>query len=176
MASTSPKVAVGILLVTALFGAHLLASANRAHTPRTGGDHQRADSVERSDASTTVSSVPSSGLDFVSVSRVVAGGCCGIRDLHVSKNAAIRDGVQRIAVDVSAGFYNPSVIKLKAGIPTEITFGRSDGCTRVVQSSDLHFKEDLRAGSKTIKLKRLVAGTYEFACGMDMVAGKIEVQ
>jgi plastocyanin domain-containing protein len=85
-------------------------------------------------------------------------------------------GIQRIAVDVSQGGYNPNEIVLKAGIPAEITFGQSSGCTAVVQSSDLGFEEDLTGGPKTVKLDGLAAGTYAFACGMSMVHGTIVVR
>ena len=61
-------------------------------------------------------------------------------------------------------------------MPAEITFGQSSGCTGVVQSADLGFNEDLSAGPKTVKLKGLKAGTYGFACGMNMVQGTIVVQ
>lgn len=84
-------------------------------------------------------------------------------------------GVQKISVDVSQG-YNPNEIVLKAGIPAEITFGQSSGCTAVVQSTDLGFEEDLTTGPKTVKLQGLAAGTYAFACGMDMVRGTIVVK
>jgi uncharacterized protein len=84
-------------------------------------------------------------------------------------------GVQKIAVDVSQG-YNPNEIALKAGVPAEITFSQSSGCTAVVQSKDLGFEEDLTTGPKTVKLQGLATGTYAFACGMDMVHGTIIVK
>ncbi len=88
--------------------------------------------------------------------------------------AVIENGVQKISVEV--GFeYSPSVIRLKAGVPAEITFGEGQGCTAVVQSQQLGFEEDLSTGAKTVKLQGLQPGTYGFACGMDMVRGQIIV-
>ena len=84
--------------------------------------------------------------------------------------------VQTIAVDLSTGVYAPNVIKLKAGVPTEITFGQSSGCTAVVQSKDLGFSEDLTAGPKTVKIGAMEPGTYAFSCGMEMVFGKVLVE
>jgi plastocyanin domain-containing protein len=72
--------------------------------------------------------------------------------------------------------YNPNTIKLKAGVPAEITFSQAQGCTQVVQSTDLGFSEDLSAGPKTVKLQGLQPGTYAFSCGMNMVFGKIVVE
>ena len=89
--------------------------------------------------------------------------------------ATVSDGIQKISVEVS-GSYNPSTIELKSGIPAEITFGQSSGCTAVVQSTDLGFEEDLTSGPKTVKLPALKPGTYGFACGMNMVQGQIVVK
>jgi cytoskeletal protein RodZ len=90
--------------------------------------------------------------------------------------APVTSSVQKIAVDLSSGSYNPSVLKLKAGVPAEITFGQSSGCTGYVQSADLGFQADLTGGPQTVKLPGLEPGTYGFACGMGMVTGRIVVQ
>jgi plastocyanin len=84
--------------------------------------------------------------------------------------------LQTISVSVGASGYDPNVIKLKAGVPAEITFGQSQGCTGIVQSSDLGFQADLTGGPQTVKLAALQPGTYGFACGMGMVSGQIVVQ
>lgn len=113
----------------------------------------------------------------------VGGGCCatsssrqGAAAIGGTEGAAVvSGGVQRIDVEV-LGSYRPSTIVLQSGIPAEITFGQSDGCTAVVRSRDLGFEEDLTAGPKTVKLAALAPGTYGFACGMDMVRGEIIVK
>jgi plastocyanin len=84
--------------------------------------------------------------------------------------------VQKISVDVSKGYYDPSTIELKAGVPAEITFSQSGGCTAQVQSQDLGFSADLSQGPATVKLPALTPGTYGFACGMNMVFGTIVVK
>jgi sulfite exporter TauE/SafE/plastocyanin domain-containing protein len=101
--------------------------------------------------------------------------CAPAASQKTQGTAEASGGVQKIAVDVSQG-YNPNEIVLKAGVPAEITFGQSSGCTAVVQSKDLGFEEDLTTGPKTVKLQGLATGTYAFACGMDMVRGTIVVQ
>ena len=103
-------------------------------------------------------------------------GCCGGGGAPVEGAAVVEGDVQKIDIDLSTGSYNPNVIKLKAGVPAEITFGQSGGCTASVQSSDLGFNEDLTSGPKTVKLQGLAAGTYNFACGMNMVTGQIVVE
>lgn len=107
-----------------------------------------------------------------------ACACCGgSGSSEPVEGAASVDGdVQRVNVDLSTGSYNPNVIKLVPGIPTEITFGQSSGCTAQVMSKDLGFFEDLTAGPVTVKLPALQPGTYEFSCGMEMVFGSIVVE
>ena len=106
-----------------------------------------------------------------------AGGCgCGGSGEAIEGTAVLDDdGVQRIAVDASSG-YDPNVIVLLPGVPTEITFGESFGCTAQVMSADLGFYEDLQSGPKTITLGPLEPGTYDFSCGMEMVFGQIMVE
>lgn len=109
------------------------------------------------------------------------GGCCGggaqaPASAAQPKTATVTGGVQKISVDVSKGYYDPSTIVLKAGVPAEITFSQSSGCTAQVVSEDLQFSEDLSAGPKNVKLPALRAGTYKFHCGMNMVFGTITVQ
>jgi plastocyanin domain-containing protein len=99
------------------------------------------------------------------------------RLVHPVEGAAtVEGGVQKVTVNVGASGYEPNVVKLKAGVPTEITFGQSQGCTGTVQSQDLGFQADLTSGPQTVKLAALQPGTYGFACGMGMVTGQIVVQ
>lgn len=109
------------------------------------------------------------------------GGCCGSgaqapAEALAPKAAEIAGGIQKISVDVSQGYYNPGTIELKAGVPAEITFSQSGGCTGYVQSGELGFAEDISGGAKTVKLDNLQPGTYGFACGMNMVTGTIVVK
>ena len=110
-----------------------------------------------------------------------SGGCtcCGSATPAgpaTTGQATTAGAVQKISVDVSKGYYDPSMIELRAGVPAEITFSRSSGCTAQVQSKDLGFSADLTQGPATVKLPALSAGTYGFACGMNMVFGTIVVK
>lgn len=106
-----------------------------------------------------------------------AGGGCGAGTGETIEGSAVldSDGVQRITVDTSAG-YSPNLIRLAAGVPTEITFGQGAGCFAEVKSNDLGFYADLTAGPKTVSIPPLEPGIYGFECGMDMVFGSILVQ
>lgn len=90
--------------------------------------------------------------------------------------AITQGGVQRVSVDVSRGYYEPSVVTLAQGVPAEVTFSQSSGCTAQVMSNDLGFFEDLRDGAATVALPALSKGEYSFSCGMAMVFGTIVVQ
>ena len=83
--------------------------------------------------------------------------------------------MQKITVNVT-NVYNPNVVYLKAGVPSELTFSGGQGCTVKVQSQTLGFAEDISAGPATVKLQALQPGTYPFACSMNMVHGKVVVQ
>ena len=77
---------------------------------------------------------------------------------------------------MSKGYYGPSNITLKAGIPTEITFSQGSGCTGYVQSADLGFQLDISSGPQTARIEALQPGEYSFYCGMQMVYGKVVVK
>lgn len=168
---TLRMVIIGALVVGAFFGAFRIASAVNDDSVRAAGNGAAA-----------VKSDPTAGASADSGTPACA--CCGtgqptvdgVSGDKVEGQAAVTGNVQTLAVDLSTGTYSPNVIKLKAGVPAEITFGQSSGCTGVVQSQDLGFQEDLSAGPATVKLAALEAGTYSFSCGMEMVYGKIVVE
>lgn len=155
-------VAIALLVVASFLGAYKYAQAQGA---------QGASPA----AAATVGGVAQAGGSG-GAGAAGGGSCCGGGGgAPVTGSALLKGGVQKINVSVQGG-YSPNVIQLKAGVPTEITFGQSSGCTSIVQSSQLNFSEDLSAGPKTVKLAGLQPGTYGFACGMGMVQGQIVVQ
>ena len=109
-----------------------------------------------------------------------AGGCscCGDSGSGETIEGAATfddDGVQRISVDASNG-YDPNVIVLASGVPTEITFSEGYGCMAQVMSAELGVYEDLQSGPRTVTLEPLEPGTYGFSCGMEMIFGQIVVE
>jgi len=170
--STMRLVVIGALVVGAFFGAYRIASAVSGRSAGTAGPTGVA------------AGSPTGAIGGASGSDTPACSCCGtgqptengVSGTEAAGTATVEGDVQRIAIDLSTGIYSPNVIKLKAGVPAEITFGQSSGCTAVVQSRDLGFQEDLTAGAKTVKLGALEPGTYAFSCGMEMVFGKIVVE
>ncbi len=169
---------IAVLIGGAFFGAYSFASARNA-----GGEAStNALNVGTGATQATVAA----GSSDAAGSDSAAGGCacCGSTAPtedgvtgDKAEAAAVVDGdVQKIEVDVSQGFYQPNIIKLKAGVPAEITFGKSAGCTAQVLSEELGFFEDLSAGPRTVRVDDPKAGEYAFSCGMQMVFGKVVVE
>lgn len=97
---------------------------------------------------------------------------------EVSSAAASEvDGVQKIEIVVDGG-YKPEVIRLKAGVPAEITFLRksSSNCFDEVLLPDFGQQAKLPVNTPyTFNLNPVKAGSYTYSCGMHMFFGKIEV-
>jgi len=173
-------VLVAGLLIAAFFGAFKFASA------RGGQGAASLTGATRSSGQFAGAGQPAAAGGSSSGNAVAAGGCSccdsggqatsnGVTGAVVEGRAQVTGGVQAIAVKVGTT-YSPNVIRLKSGIPAEITFGQGGGCTAQVMSKDIGFSEDLSAGPKVIKLPAMKPGEYSFSCGMGMVFGKIVVE
>jgi hypothetical protein len=104
------------------------------------------------------------------------GGCRGGgTSTPVSGTATTQRGAQLLSVAVGAAGFTPNVLQLQAGVPAEITFSQSTGCTARVLSEDLGFDVDLTKGPQVARLPALDEGTYAFSCGMRMVYGSVVV-
>jgi Cu+-exporting ATPase len=91
--------------------------------------------------------------------------------------AELGEGVQKIAVMVKGG-YSPDLIHVRQGVPLEIEFDRRESgeCTNRVVFADLGVNAGLPAHAKTtVRLRPDRAGTFGFACGMNMVHGTLIV-
>lgn len=169
------NVVIALLVLVAFFAAYRFAQASWG-SPRAGSVNVGANTGAGTGAGASAGAgAGGAGAAACSCCAAGASGGSGASASGTRGAATVSDGIQRISVEVS-GNYNPSTIELKSGIPAEITFGQSSGCTAVVQSSDLGFQEDLTSGPKTVKLPALKPGTYGFACGMNMVQGQIVVK
>jgi Cu+-exporting ATPase len=91
--------------------------------------------------------------------------------------AAVSDGVQRVQVTVRGG-YNPNVVQVRQGIPVEIEFDRQEtgDCSSRVVFPDLHLSAALPAHQRTtVRFTPEQAGSFGFACGMNMISGTLVV-
>ncbi|MFI9201610.1 heavy metal translocating P-type ATPase [Streptomyces sp. NPDC053048] len=95
-----------------------------------------------------------------------------------ARAATVEGGVQRAEVTVRGG-YSPDVIMLRQGIPAELVFDRQETgeCTSRVVFPDLHVSAALPAFTRTtVRLEPDRAGSFGFACGMNMIRGTLLVE
>ena len=99
----------------------------------------------------------------------------GPRKAHTAQLAG---GVQRLEVTVRGG-YSPEVIRLRQGVPAELTFDRQESgdCTSRVVFPDLQVSAALPAYQRTtVRLDPARPGTFGFACGMNMIHGTLIIE
>ena len=86
--------------------------------------------------------------------------------------------VQTATVKVGPAGYTPSTLTLKAGVPAEITFLRTEpgGCVEQVLLPELGVARDLPLNLPVKVTFTPRKGTLTFTCGMKMVRGTILVR
>ena len=87
-------------------------------------------------------------------------------------------GVQEINVTVKGG-YSPDVIVVKRGRPVRLNFYREEtaSCSDRVVFGDFGIGRDLPAFRTTpVEFTPREAGEFTFACGMNMLRGKLVVE
>src|SRR5262249_5193365 len=95
-----------------------------------------------------------------------------------ARNAEIQGGVQRATVTVRGG-YSPDVVRVRQGVPVELTFDRQESgdCTSRVVFPDFQVSAALPAYQRTaVRLDPAHAGEFGFACGMNMIHGTLLVE
>ncbi|MDN6783451.1 MAG: cupredoxin domain-containing protein, partial [Bifidobacterium mongoliense] len=86
-------------------------------------------------------------------------------------------GVQHIDIVVKGG-YSPSTIQVRAGVPVRLAFDRRENgeCSSHVVFPDFGIDRTLTAFQATVvEFTPDTPGTYEFACGMNMLHGTLIV-
>jgi P-type Cu+ transporter len=92
--------------------------------------------------------------------------------------AVLAGGVQRLEVTVRGG-YSPEVIRVRQGVPVELTFDRQESgdCTSRVVFPDFRVSAALPAWQRTtVRLDPGEPGESGFACGMNMIHGTLIVE
>jgi plastocyanin domain-containing protein len=87
-------------------------------------------------------------------------------------------GTQEVTITVEGG-YSPSVVRVRKGQPVRLIFDRKEKspCSDEVVISEYGVRRFLKPFEKTaIDVTPTKAGSYEFACGMSMLRGRIEVE
>jgi plastocyanin domain-containing protein len=86
---------------------------------------------------------------------------------------------QTIAISVTSDGFVPAEVKAKAGQPLKLVVTRQveRTCATEIVMKDLGVNQPLPLGKPvTIKVTPKKPGAYRFACGMDMIAGVLNVE
>jgi len=92
-------------------------------------------------------------------------------------SAEVMGNIQKVQIIVEGG-YKPETIRLKAGVPAELTFLRksASSCFDEVLLPDFGKQAALPVNEPyTLIIKPDKPGTFTYSCGMHMFFGKIEV-
>lgn len=87
--------------------------------------------------------------------------------------------IQNVTINLTERDYRPSSFRLRKGIPARLTFIRKteDECGGEIVFPTLNIRRTLPLNEAvTISFTPRKAGTFSFACGMDMLHGKLIVQ
>lgn len=93
-------------------------------------------------------------------------------------SATTSNGVQQQRIIVKGG-YSPSTIHVVAGTPVHLVFDRQEhsACSEELVIPHFGVRRKLPAHQQTsIDFTPTKPGTFEFACGMNMLKGKIVVE
>ncbi|HEU0300809.1 MAG TPA: cupredoxin domain-containing protein [Longimicrobium sp.] len=95
-----------------------------------------------------------------------------------ARAAAGTGGVQEVTIAVLGG-YSPSQVRVKKGTPVRLVFDRQEtsSCSEEIVIPGFGIRRFLPAFQKTVvEISPEKAGTYDFACGMSMLHGKLIVE
>jgi P-type Cu+ transporter len=93
-------------------------------------------------------------------------------------SAEVIGDVQEIKVTVKGG-YSPDLVRVRQGVPLRIVFDRQESgeCTSRVVFPDFALNQPLPAYAQTaVELVPDRAGEFGFACGMNMIHGRLVVE
>ncbi|HVA08395.1 MAG TPA: cupredoxin domain-containing protein, partial [Acidimicrobiales bacterium] len=96
---------------------------------------------------------------------------------RTARQAEVRGRVQEVAIVVKGG-YSPDLIRVLQGVPLRLVFDRQEGsdCTSRVVFPDFQVSKTLPAFQKTaVEFTPDRVGEFQFACGMNMVHGRLIV-
>ncbi len=92
--------------------------------------------------------------------------------------AALQNDAQTATVEVSDKGFEPSSLKLKAGAPAKVTFVRKtdETCAKEVVIKEYNINRKLPLNEPVTVEFTPRKGEFAFACGMDMIKGKLIVE
>ncbi|MGB3535161.1 MAG: cupredoxin domain-containing protein [Microcoleaceae cyanobacterium] len=95
-----------------------------------------------------------------------------------AKSAEAKEGIQEVTIMVDGG-YQPNRIVVNVDQPVRLNFDRRDSnsCLEEIQLPEFKIRKKLPLNQVTaVEFMPKTTGNYEFACGMNMFRGVIEVK
>jgi Cu+-exporting ATPase len=95
-----------------------------------------------------------------------------------AKPSRVTGNIQEVTITVKGG-YSPDTIRVRKGVPLRIIFDRKEAgeCSSKVVFPDFQVSKDLAPYARTtLEFTPDKAGTFGFACGMNMLHGTIIVE
>jgi plastocyanin domain-containing protein len=92
--------------------------------------------------------------------------------------AALQNDAQTATVEINSKGFEPSSLKLKAGVPAKVTFVRKtdETCAKEVVIKEYKINSKLPLNEPVTVEFTPRKGEFTFACGMDMTKGKLVVE
>jgi len=96
----------------------------------------------------------------------------------VAAEAALQNGAQTATVEITDKGFEPFSLKLKAGEPAKVTFVRKtdETCAKEVVIKDYNINRKLPLNEPVTVEFTPRKGEFTFACGMNMIKGKLIVE
>lgn len=108
--------------------------------------------------------------------------CCNISRAKLlakrsAQTAKQQNGVQTATIEINSNGFDPGSLKLKAGVPAKVTFLRKtdEGCAKSVVLKEYNINRDLPLNEAVTIEFTPRKGEFTFACGMNMLKGKLIV-
>jgi len=124
-------------------------------------------------------------LAAVALSAAALGSsqdCCKARNTLGNSGQAVQatrqDGAQTATVEVSSKGFEPDSLKLKVGVSAKVTFVRKtdETCAKEVVMKEYGIERKLPLNEPVTVEFTPRKGEFSFACGMDMIKGKLIVE
>ena len=98
--------------------------------------------------------------------------------LSIAAFSQTQDSAQATTVAVTDKGFEPSSLKLKAGAPVKVTFVRKtdETCAKEVVIKDYNIRRALPLNEAVTVEFTPRKGEFSFACGMNMLKGKLIVE
>jgi plastocyanin domain-containing protein len=92
--------------------------------------------------------------------------------------AALQNDAQTATIEINDKGFEPSSLKLKAGAPAKVTFVRKTDatCAKEVVIKEYNINRNLPLNEPVTVEFTPRKGEFTFACGMDMIKGKLIVE